>query len=309
MNEKRYSLYPIKHKDLFDRYKAVEKQFWTASIADFSEDNFDSLDESQQRYLKMLIFFFANSDSVVADNIVLNFLSREDLPVEAGFFYGYQTMNENIHNECYALIIQEYIKDLDERYRAFNSIFNYPVVAKKMKWAEKWMDSEVYEENLIAFVAVEMILFSSTFAGIFGFKDLKKPLKGLYVYNSEILRDEHSHGEFGIHFYNNHITNKLPKERVREIILEAYEVEKTFVDDSFGDGVTGFSKLEMFEYVKFVTDNVLVRLGQEPEFNVAKCPLKYMENLGVANRENFFEGRNVEYTKLDGGAIEIDEDF
>lgn len=309
MSEKtRYSILPITKNDIWAEYKSVEAQFWKSSIADFSNDDFDSLDESQKRYLKNLLFFFANSDSVVADNLVLNFITNPLVPEEGKFFYGFQLVMENIHNESYGLLIHNYITDPVERDKAFNSIFHYPVVSKKMRWAEKWISNGTYQEQLVAFVAVELILFSSTFAGIFGFKDLKKPLQALYVYNSEISRDEATHGKFGVMMYNKHTPNKLSDARVREIILEAYEVEKVFVEDSFGDGVVGFSKDKMLEYIKFITDNVLTYFNLPTEFGVTKCPLKYMENIALASRENFFENRTTEYTSLDGSVVEIDED-
>lgn len=305
----RPSIYPIKYQELWDAYKNVESQFWTSKVANFSEDDFESLEPSQKEYLKMLLFFFANSDSVVADNIVLNFLSKEDLPPEAGFFYGFQVMIENVHNECYALLIQNYIKDPIEREKAFNSIEHFPVVGKKMAWAQKWLNGNSYEETLVAFIAVELILFSSTFAGIFGFKDLKKPLKALYTYNTEISRDEATHGHFGVLMYNKYTENKLSEARVREIILEAYEVERVFVEDCFGEGVIGFSKEKMLDYIKFVTDNVLSFLNLEPEFGVTQCPLKYMENIALAARENFFEGDRTEYTKLGETEIGLTDDY
>lgn len=306
---KRPSIYPIQYTDLWNQYKNVEAQFWKSSVANFSEDDFDSLEPSQKNYLKMLLFFFANSDSVVADNIVLNFLSREELPPEAGFFYGFQLAIENVHNECYALLIQNYITDPIEREKAFNSIEHYPVVGRKMAWAQKWLTEGTYEEQLVAFIAVELILFSSTFAGIFGFKDLKKPLKALYTYNTEISRDEATHGHFGVLMYNKYTENKLPSAKLRQIILEAYEVERVFVEDCFGEGVIGFSKEKMLEYIKFITDNVLSFLNEAPEFGVAKCPIKYMENIALAARENFFEGDTTEYTKLSETEIGLTDDY
>lgn len=303
---KKYSIFPLEYPDLFQMYKDSESQFWKAQLPDFSNDDFDSLERTQKEYLKMLIFFFANSDSVVADNLALNFL-QEDIPEEAKFFYAYQLMNENVHNETYALIIEAYIKNEQEKLDAFNAIFTVPTVAKKMNWAIKWVDNGTFEEKMVAFSAVELILFSSTFAGIFGFKDLNKSLEGLYVANEEISRDEASHGKFAVYYYNNYIDNKLPTSRVRQIILEAYEVEKQFIHDCFGSGVVGFNRETMVQYIQYVTDNVLRVYGLEKEFNVSQ-PLKYMENIGLSNKDNFFEKRTTEYTKLSDTSLKIDID-
>lgn len=304
---KKYSIFPLEYPDLFQMYKDCETQFWKAQKPDFSSDDFESLEESQKRYLKMLIFFFANSDSVVADNLALNFL-QEDIPEEAKFFYSYQLMNENVHNETYALIIENYIKDNQEKNDAFNAIFTVPTVAKKMSWAVKWIENGTFEEKLIAFSVVELILFSSTFAGIFGFKDLNKKLEGLYVANEEISRDEGEHGKFAVYYYNNYAKNKLSPSRLREIILEGYEVEKQFIYDCFGDGVVGFNRDKMIQYIQYVTDNVLKNYGQPKEFNVTQ-PLKYMENIGLSSRDNFFEKRVTEYTKLTDTSLQINTDM
>lgn len=308
MRNKKYSIFPLEHPDLWERFKNCESQFWKAQVCDFSNDNFEGLEESQKRYLKMLIFFFANSDAVVADNLALNFLQEKDMPEEAKFFYSYQLMNENVHNETYATIIENYIKNDREKEDAFNAIFTVPTVAKKMSWAVKWIDNGTLEEKLIAFSAVELILFSSTFAGIFGFKDLNKSLEGLYVANEEISRDEASHGEFAVHYYNHHVKNKIAPERLREIILEAYKVEEQFIYDCFGEGVVGFNRDKMIQYVQYVTDNVLTMYHQQKEFYV-KQPLKYMENIGLASRDNFFEKRVSEYTKLSDNSLTINTDM
>lgn len=306
MIKKKYSIFPLEYPDLFQMYKDCESQFWKAQAPDFSNDKFDELEESQKRYLKMLIFFFANSDSVVADNLALNFL-QEDIPEEAKFFYSYQLTNENVHNETYALIIEAYIKNEQEKLDAFNAIFTVPTVAKKMEWAVKWIENGSFAEKMVAFSAVELILFSSTFAGIFGFKELNKQLGGLYFANEEISRDEASHGRFAVYYYNNYIKDKLQISRLREIILEAYEVEKQFIYDCFGEGVVGFNRDKMVQYIQYVTDNVLVGYGLNKEFNVSQ-PLKYMENIGLSRRDNFFEKRSAEYTKLNDTSLRIDLD-
>lgn len=306
-NLKRRSIFPLRYPDLFERYKKMETQFWKAQNIDFSNDDFESLEKSQKEYLKMLIFFFANSDSVVADNLALNFLNEESVPEEGKFFYSYQLFNENVHNETYALIIENYIKSDKEKDEAFNSMFKVPTVAKKMEWAIKWIENGTFEEKLVAFSVVELVLFSSTFAGIFGFKDMNKQLEGLFLANEEISRDEAAHGEFALYYYNNYVENKLSNERLRTIVLEAYEVEKQFIIDCFGDGVVGFSKEKMIQYIQYVVDTVLARYNQPKEFNVTQ-PFKYMEKIGLSGRDNFFEKRVSEYTKLSDNSLTIDLD-
>lgn len=306
-NRKKYSIFPIENDGLWDYYKKMESTLWKAQEVDLSDDEFGKLEESQKRYLKMLLLFFANSDSVVADNLALNFL-QEDIPEEAKFFYSLQLYNENTHNETYSLIIDNYIKDEKEKNDAFNSIFTQPVVAKKMEWAIKWLENATFEEKIVAFSAVELILFSSTFAGIFGFKSLDKKMEGLYVANEWISRDELLHGEFACYYYNNFIQNKLSEDRIKEIILGAYEVEKQFIIDCFGNGVIGFSKDNMIQYVQYVTDNLLGYYNIKSAFNV-KQPFSYMDLIALPKRDNFFEKRVTEYKNIINDGIGVDEDL
>lgn len=303
----KYSIFPLEYPDLFEKFKKVESQNWKADIIDFSKDQFEKLDSSQQKALKMLIFFFANADAIVADNLALNFL-MEDIPEEAKFFYSYQLHNENVHNESYAKIIEAYVPNSEEKAKAYNSIVEIPTVSKKLKWAERWINKGTFEEKLIAFACVEGLLFSSTFATIFWFKHLKSPLWGLYTANEEISRDENSHYDFAMYYYANYIENKLEESVIKGIILEAYEVERQYVEDIFEEPITGMNKDKMLQYIQFITDNILINFKINAVFNVDN-PLAFTEEIAIPMRENFFEKRTTVYTQLKDSNIVIDDNL
>lgn len=309
-NMKRYSIFPIQYPDLWEMYKNIESQVWKAQEIDFSKDNFSSLTEKEQFYLKQLIFFFANSDSVVADNLALNFLKEVDIP-EAQFFYGFQVANENVHNECYALILDNYIKNLQEKNDGFDAINKIPAVAKKMKWAVDWLSNDSnFVERLVAFACVEGIAFSSTFAGIFAARNARKPLDGLFLSNTFISRDEASHYQFAVHFYKNYIEEKLTYNKLEEIILGCYETESQFIKDTLEDGVFGLSQDKMIQYIQYVTDTVLIDFGCKSFFNGSQ-PFKFMEQLALPRKNNFFEKRGADYTSSNtsGIIINLEEEF
>jgi ribonucleoside-diphosphate reductase subunit M2 len=54
----------------------------------------------------------------------------------------------------------------------------------------------------------------------------------------------------------------------------------------------------MVQYVKYVTDIVLVDFGCIPQFNVNN-PLEYMARIGLSAKNNFFEKREGEYTRIE----------
>ena len=131
--------------------------------------------------------------------------------------------------------------------------------------------------------------------------------------NELILRDETSHYNFALYLYKNYLKDEylLSKEEIRKIVLSCYDVEKTFIDESMPEGLQGLTKADMIKYVQFVCDVVLNDFGCETEFNVNN-PLDYMSRIGLMAKNNFFEKRVGEYTRVDIPTTTegmFDEDF
>jgi ribonucleoside-diphosphate reductase beta chain len=88
--------------------------------------------------------------------------------------------------------------------------------------------SLILAERLIAFAAVEGI-FSGAFCSIYVKKRGLMP--GLTFSNELISRDEGVHCDFAVHLHNHHLINKVPKERIRSIIVDALNIER-FITES-----------------------------------------------------------------------------
>jgi len=295
---KRYSIFPITHNDIWERYKNAESQTWVAEEIDLSKDRFDELKESEKIYLKNILAFFAISDGLVIDNLATNFVNEVEV-LEVQYFYGHQTFIEQVHANGYSLLIDTYIKDLIERDGLFNSMETNPAVNKKAAWAENWIEHPSFSHRLVAFACVEVISFASVFSGVFWFRSRNK-MPGLGSMNELILRDETTHYEFALNLYKEYLKDeyKLSKDELRNIILGCYEVEKTFVEESMPDGLQGLTKTDMVKYIQYVTDIVLNDFGCEREFKVNN-PLEYMARIGLSAKNNFFEKRDGEYTRVE----------
>lgn len=295
--EKRWSIFPILHQDIWEKYKIAEAQTWVAEEIDLSNDKFDELPEKEKIYLKNLLAFFSISDGIVLENINSNLLENSNI-LEAQYYYNHQSYMEQVHANTYALLIDTFIKDRDEQNKMYNSISQIEAVSKKAQWALKWLDSDSYAHRLVAFACVEGLAFSSTFAGIFYFRSRSK-MPGLCEANELIMNDENSHYEFAMHLYHNYLKSdlKLSEKVLTEIILDCYETEQIFVEDSMPGGLLGLTKGDMVTYVQFVTDTVLVNFGLKPHFNV-KNPLRYMDRIALKRKTNFFEKRQTEYTRV-----------
>jgi ribonucleoside-diphosphate reductase beta chain len=295
-------------------YKNQEACIWTAEEIDLSADIDDwrnKLTDNERHFIKNVLAFFAASDGIVNENLAENFV-KEVQYSEAKFFYGFQIMMENIHSETYSLLIDTYITDPAEKHMLFNAIETIPAVKKKAEWALKWVESQFFQERLIAFAAVEGIFFSGSFCSIFWLKK-RGLMPGLSFSNELISRDEGMHCDFAVLLHNNHLANKVTEERIKEIILSALEIEKEFITESLPVKLIGMNQDLMKQYLEFVTDRLLVDLGCSKVFNVDN-PFDFMANISLQGKTNFFEKRVAEYQKAgvlnsSDNAFDLDVDF
>lgn len=296
-NKDRFVIFPIKHDDIWAYYKKSEASFWTAEEIDLQQDLTDwteKLNDNERHFIKHVLAFFAASDGIVNENLAENFVSEVQYP-EAKFFYGFQIMVENIHSETYSLLIDTYIKDPNEKDKLFHAIDTLDCVKKKADWALRWIENASFAERLIAFAAVEGIFFSGSFCSIFWLKK-RGLMPGLSFSNELISRDEGMHCDFACHLYSKHIKNKLPQQRVVEIITDAVEIEKEFVTDALPVRLIGMNSDLMNQYIEFVADRLLVELGCPRVYN-SENPFDFMEMISLQGKTNFFEKRVGEYQK------------
>ena len=314
-NKDRFVIFPIQHQDLWEWYKKQEASIWTAEEIDLHQDVIDwekKLNDDERYFIKHILAFFAASDGIVNENLAENFVSEVQY-TEAKFFYGFQIMMENIHSEVYSLLIDTYVKNEVEKNELFKAIEVFPAIKLKADWALKWIDSPSFAERLIAFAAVEGIFFSGSFCSIFWLKK-RGLLPGLTFSNELISRDEGLHCDFAVHLHNNHIVNKVPKERITEIIVDALDIERKFITESLPVSLIGMNAKLMTQYLEFVTDRLLVEFGCDKVYN-ASNPFDFMEMISLEGKTNFFEKRVSEYQKAGvksgtgTGSISFDADF
>ncbi|HEX8426256.1 ribonucleoside-diphosphate reductase small subunit [Hymenobacter sp.] len=312
-NPNRFVLFPIQNNDVWQMYKKAEASFWTAEEIDLSQDqkDWDNLNDNERHFISHVLAFFAASDGIVNENLAVNFMQEVQMP-EARCFYGFQIMMENIHSETYSLLIDTYVKNVQEKDRLFNALETVPCVKKKGEWALTWINSEDFAERIIAFAAVEGIFFSGSFCSIFWLKK-RGLMPGLTFSNELISRDEGLHCDFACLLYS-YLQNKLPEERVHSIIRDAVTIEQEFVTDALPVNLIGMNANSMSQYIEFVADRLLESLGYSKIYN-ATNPFDFMEMISLQGKTNFFEKRVAEYQKAGvmsertENAFSLDEDF
>ena len=206
-----------------------------------------------------------------------------------------------------------YVKDKEESNKLFKAIETFDAIKKKADWAIKWIDSPNFHERLVAFAAVEGIFFSGSFCSIFWLKK-RGLMPGLTFSNELISRDEGMHCDFACHLYNHHIKNKLTEKRIKEIIIDALNIEREFITEALPVKLIGMNAELMTQYLEFVTDRLLVELGCSKEYNVEN-PFDFMEMIALQGKTNFFEKRVGEYQKAgvtsskEENTFSLDEEF
>lgn len=294
--DNRFTLFPIKHQDIWGEYKRQKACFWTAEEIDLSKDrkDWETMKPEEKFFISQILAFFAGSDGIVLENLLKRFTNEIEIP-EVRCAYTFQAMMENIHSETYSLLIDTYISDPVEKDRLFRAIDTIPAVKEKADWAIKWMDSKdaSFASRLVAFAAVEGIFFSGSFCAIYWLKQ-RGLMPGLTFSNELISRDEGMHTDFAMMLYSK-LQHKLSEEKMRMIIEEAVEIECKFITSSIPCSMLGMNAGSMKEYIQFVADRLLVQMGYSKRYGVSN-PFSFMELISVEGKTNFFEKRVSEYS-------------
>ena len=256
--------------------------------------HFEALTKDEQFFLKHVLAFFAAADGLVNENLALNFIEEVQIS-EARAFYTMQQLAETIHSETYSLMIDTYVSDGREKQKLFEAIQTFDAIREKANWALSYMHRDrPFAERLVAFAAVEGIHFSGSFAAIFYMRK-RGLMPGLCFANELISRDEGLHTDFACLIYSM-LENKIPEEKIQEIIEGAVSVEKKFIIESLPCSLIGMSADLMQTYIEFVADRMLVELGCEKRWNVQN-PFEWMTLISLQGKTNFFERRVGEYAK------------
>lgn len=307
-NPYRFSMFPIMYPDIFRMYKQAEASFWTVAEVDLEKDtkHWDGLTDDERYFVKHVLAFFATSDGIVTENLVLNFAKEVQIP-EVRAFYGFQYAIENIHSEMYGLLIENFVKDAEEKQHLFMAVDSVPAIKHKAEWAQQYMDPDLpFSKRLVAFAAVEGIFFSGSFAAIFWLKK-RGLMPGLGFSNELISRDEGLHCDFACLLFK-HLTHKPTSDWIASLVRLAVDIECEFVCEALPVPLIGMNADQMSTYIKFVADRLLVALDQPKVYNAVN-PFDFMELISLQGKSNFFERRVGEYRRAMAPVFSLDEDF
>lgn len=298
----RFVVSPIQLHDVWKMYKTMLASFWTVEEVDLSQDRKDflTLEPKAQECIRNVLAFFAIADGIVVENLIDNFC-REMTMQEIKFAYATQAFMETIHSEMYSALLETVIPDRKQREQTIQLTVTGTHIANKTAYCQQYMNAEVpFAERLIAFAAVEGVLFSASFAFVYWLKT-KGKMPGFTFSNELIARDEGMHRDLGVLLYTNYMqSERLTDAKVHQIIHDAVILEQEFVKSSMKDGLLGLQLDDMCTYIEFIADHLITSLGHVAKYNRTN-PLHFMELISLQGKTNFFEKRVGEYKKTNVG--------
>ncbi|MDR3624856.1 MAG: ribonucleotide-diphosphate reductase subunit beta [Chlamydiales bacterium] len=308
-------LMPLKYKWAWEHYINGCANHWMPTEVPMAKDielwKSKVLSDDERRVIMRVLGFFSTAESLVGNNLVLAIFKHITNP-EARQFLLRQAFEEAIHTHAFHYIVESLALNEGEVFNMYNEIntihakdqFEMQLTADVMQEnfsTETPEGAQKFLENLIGFyIIMEGIFFYSGFVMMLSFLRQNK-MTGIGEQFQYILRDETVHLNFGIDLING-IKEENPglwtstfQAHIISIVKKAVELEALYAQDCLPKGILGLSASMFREYVQYIADRRLERIGLKPQYG-SKNPFPWMsETIDLGKEKNFFETRVTEY--------------
>ena len=319
-------LLPLKYRWAWEKYLAACNNHWMPTEVSMQADialwkSRDGLSEDERRMVLRNLGFFATSESLVANNIVLAIYRHLTNP-ECRQYLLRQAFEEAVHTHTFQYICESLGLNEGELFNMYREI---PSITAKTAWALEHTRSlddpsfatgtpaqdQAFLRDLIAFYVVfEGMWFYTGFAQILSLGRRNK-MVGIAEQYQYILRDESIHLNFGIDVINQikvenpQLWTRAFQDEVRQMLKEAAELEAAYGQDTMPRGLLGLNAALCERYMYFIANRRCAQLGLAPVFAETDNPFPWMsEAMDLKKEKNFFETRVTEYQN--GGALSWD---
>jgi len=308
-------LMPLKYKWAWEHYLNGCNNNWLPSEVSMQRDielwKSDALSDAERTVILRNLGFFSTGESLVGNNIVLAIFKHITNP-EARQYLLRQAYEEAVHTHTFHYIVESLA--LDER-EIFNMYHEVDSIEGKDRFVMQLTEGimrddfstdsiegiQQFIKNLVGFyVIMEGIFFYSGFVMILSFHRQNR-MTGIGEQFQYILRDETVHLNFGIDLINT-IKEENPgvwtpelQQEILELIGQAVEFEIHYAEDCLPRGILGLNAGLFREYVQYVADRRLERIGLKAVYG-SRNPFPWMsETMDLMKEKNFFETRVTEY--------------
>jgi ribonucleoside-diphosphate reductase beta chain len=316
-------LLPLKYRWAWEKYLSGCNNHWMPTEISMQADialwkSPEGLSTDERRAIKRNLGFFAASESLVANNIVLAIYRHLTNP-ECRQYLLRQAFEEAVHTHTFQYIVESLGLNEGELFNMYREV---PSITEKAAWALQYTQNlsdpsfttgtiaadRAFLRDLIAFYVVfEGMWFYTGFAQILSLGRRNK-MVGIAEQYQYILRDESIHLNFGIDVINQikienpHLWSDVFQQEVRGMLQQAAELESAYGRDTMPNGFLGLSAGLCEQYMHFIANRRCAQLGLEPVFAASENPFPWMsEAMDLKKEKNFFETRVIEYQN--GGSL------
>jgi ribonucleoside-diphosphate reductase beta chain len=317
-------LMPLKYNWAWEHYINGCANHWMPTEVPMNKDieiwRGDKLSADERAVIMRNLGFFSTAESLVGNNLVLA-IFKHVTNAECRQYLLRQSFEEAVHTHTFLYIVESLGLNEGEVFNMYNEV---PAIARKddfeMELTKEVLDPnfstdslegvQTFLKNLIGYYLImEGIFFYTGFVMILSFHR-RNIMTGIGEQFQYILRDESIHLNFGLDLING-IKAENPdawtpefQEYILGLVREAVELEIAYAQDCLPNGVMGLNSALFRDYVQFIADRRLERIGFNKIYGSSN-PFPWMsETMDLSKEKNFFETRVTEYQT--GGQLDWD---
>jgi len=297
-------------------YKSGVANNWTPEEISMQRDveqwkSATALTSDERRLVLWNLGFFSTAESLTANNLVLTVYKYVTNP-ECRQYLLRQSFEEAIHTDTFIYCCDSLGLNPAEIYNMYMTI---PSIKKKddfvVELTKSILDPQFttdssdniqrFLRDLIGFyVIMEGIFFYAGFAMMLALKRQNK-MTGIGEQFEYIMRDESLHLAFGCDLINT-IKAENPETWTQafqvelvDLIKQSVVLESAYAFDACPNGMLGITPNLFVQYVQYIADRRLERIGLPKVYEVAN-PFPWMsQSTDLSKEKNFFETRVTEY--------------
>ena len=316
---------PHKHEFAWSLFLKGVANNWSPSEINMSTDieqwKSDKLSNDEKLLVKRCLGFFAGSESLVGNNLLLT-VARWITDAECRQYILRQAYEESLHNWTVVTCCDSFGLKIPEVYEAY---LNIPSIKSKddflieittnvnrPDFSTKTLEGkrEFLRSLITYYIVCEGTFFFSGFAMLLALGGQNK-LPGLADQIRYTLRDESLHIQFGTYLINTikeqnpSIWTKKFEEETVEHIKKAVELEISYAHSVLPRGILGLNAEMFVDYMKYIGNRRLEGIGVGFRFDSDENPFPWLsEVVDTGAMTNFFERKVKNYQN--SGVLEDD---
>jgi ribonucleoside-diphosphate reductase beta chain len=290
---------------MFDYYSQQNQMHWFPEDVPLHNDvkDWQTMTDEEKNLLTQIFRLFTQSDVDVGSGYVDRYMRIFKKPEARMMMSSFANM-ESIHQHAYSLLLDT-VGMPEVEYKAFSE---YEAMADKHEYINAVKVTKNDKKSIAKALAIysgftEGLQLFSSFVILLNFPRFGK-MKGMGQIITYSIRDESMHVEAMTKLFREFIQENIDlwtddfKAEIYQACREMVDLEDRFLDLVFEQGdITGVTKKEMQQYIRYIADRRLLQLGLKTNYNVKDNPLNWLDDVLGVEHQNFFEGRATTYMK------------